>query len=309
MATTLSEGAKYTVNMVRKGVLTEIIRDDPIMQKLSFIEVVGNAYQYLRENTLPNAAFYDPNEVWAESTGDTTQVTATIRILGGDADADNFIQATRADKTDIKADTIMRKAKAVKYTFLDTFWNGKNSVNPKQFDGLHVLVPSTKVTHEGATTVPGQWNASNMDIMLDMIQDGSADIIVVPKKLRRLAAQYLRAKGNLFVTDRNEYLKYMTVWNEVPIVFSDFLTITESISSGAWSASTGGASGTAFAFRFGTDDVVGLQNGGLTTKNIGDLESKDATRVRIKWYVGLALLRTVGIAAIDGIDHAQAMAD
>jgi hypothetical protein len=309
MATTLSEGAKYTTNMVRKGVLTEIIRDDPIMQKLSFIEVVGNAYQYLRENTLPNAAFYDPNEVWAESTGDTTQVTATIRILGGDADADNFIQATRSDKTDIKADTIMRKAKAVKYTFLDTFWNGKNSVNPKQFDGLHVLVPSTKVTHEGAAATPGQWNASNMDIMLDMIQDGSADIIVVPKKLRRLAAQYLRAKGNLFVTDRNEYLKYMTVWNEVPIVFSDFLTITETISSGAWSASTGGASGTAFAFRFGTDDVVGLQNGGLTTKNIGDLESKDATRVRIKWYVGLALLRTVGIAAIDGIDHAQAMAD
>jgi hypothetical protein len=145
--------------------------------------------------------------------------------------------------------------------------------------------------------------------MLDMIQDGSADIVVVPKKLRRLAAQYLRSKGNLFVTDRNEYLKYMTMWNEVPIVFSDFLTTTETISGNAWTTSTGGASASAFAFRFGTEDVVGLQNGGLTTKNIGDLESKDAQRVRLRWYVGLALLRTVGIAGIDGIDHAQALAD
>ena len=82
MAVTLAEAAKYTTNMVRKGVLEEIIKDTMVLQRLPFEDIVGNALQYLRENTLAGADFYVPNETWTESTGDVTQVTAGITILG-----------------------------------------------------------------------------------------------------------------------------------------------------------------------------------------------------------------------------------
>ena len=67
---TQAEAAKYTVNAVKKGVLEEIIKDSVVLQNLPFIDVVGNAYQYLRENTLGTNNFYSPNELWSEDSGE-----------------------------------------------------------------------------------------------------------------------------------------------------------------------------------------------------------------------------------------------
>jgi hypothetical protein len=46
------------------------------------------------------------------------------------------------------------------------------------------------------------------------------------------------------------------------------------------------------------DGLVGLQNGSVEVVDLGQLESKDATRVRIRWYVGLALLRDSAIGRV-----------
>jgi hypothetical protein len=58
MALTLAEASAFTTNMVKKGVLKVIIKDSIVLQKMPFIEIVGNAYQYLREATLGAATFY-----------------------------------------------------------------------------------------------------------------------------------------------------------------------------------------------------------------------------------------------------------
>jgi hypothetical protein len=49
---------------------------------------------------------------------------------------------------------------------------------------------------------------------------------------------------------------------------------------------------------------VGIQNGGIQTQVWDSLETKDASRTRIKWYVGTALFSTKAIARIDGITDA-----
>ena len=61
---------------------------------------------YNREATLPAATFYDVGDTWTEATPTFTQVTAALKILGGDADVDNFIQATYADPNDVEAEVI-----------------------------------------------------------------------------------------------------------------------------------------------------------------------------------------------------------
>lgn len=311
MAVTLTEAAKYTTNMVRRGVLETIIKDSPVLQKIPWIGITGNAYQYLMETTLPTAEFYDPNEVWSESTGDATQATIGLKILGGDADVDNFLAQTRSDKTDLTAETIDSKAKAVKHTFLDRFYYGDSSVSSKQFDGLHKICNGAGMTaqliHEGAAATGSALNATNMDAAMDLILDGPPDVIMMPRALRRVITQYLRSKNNIDYTPEG-YGKPMQAWGGIPIYHDDFLTMTETIASSTFSAKTGGATGSIFFIRFGTKDLTGFNNGDLQTIKIGQLEAKDAKRWRLRWYVAIGLLRALSVVRIDGVT-AAAMAD
>ncbi|MYE32205.1 MAG: phage major capsid protein, partial [Chloroflexi bacterium] len=95
MALTLTEGAKLSNDVLQQGVIETVIKDSPILQRLPFIEIVGNGLTYNRENAAASAAFYSVGDTWAESTPTFTQVTASLTILGGDADIDNYIARTR----------------------------------------------------------------------------------------------------------------------------------------------------------------------------------------------------------------------
>lgn len=311
MATTLTEAQKYTTNMVKRGVLMEIVKDSAIMARLPFIDVVGNAYQYLKELTLPGADFYAPNDVWTENTGQVTQKTASITILGGDADLDNFLKATRSDKTDLQAETIQQKSKAVKHAFLTKFYYGDSSVNTKEFDGLHKIMAGADMTgqilHQGSGTTGAALSAAKLDNLIDLILDGKPDILVMTRAVRRGLMQYLRSLNNVEM-GRDEFGDPVRMWNAVPIEYDDFLLQTESISGGAYSSSTSGATSSLFALRFGVLDLLGLQNGGLDVIKIGQVQSKDAVRHRIRWYVSLALMRVISAAMIDGITAVTAVA-
>ena len=55
-------------------------------------------------------------------------------------------------------------------------------------------------------------------------------------------------------------------------------------------------------FDIDTSQSVGLTGpGGLQAERIGSLENKDATRVRIKWYVSLALFNELKLAKLTGV--------
>ena len=69
-----------------------------------------------------------------------------------------------------------------------------------------------------------------------------------------------------------------------------------------WTGLTGGTNSSIYAFQFGEDGLCGLTGpGGLQVVPIGPMETKDATRTRIKWYVSLALFSTVKAAALIGV--------
>ncbi len=101
MAITLEEAAKLSDDILLKGVIETIVKDSPNLQFLPFIEIIGNGLTYNRELTLPGAGWYDVNESWAVPTPPTfEQVTATLKILGENADVDNFLKATRSNVQD-----------------------------------------------------------------------------------------------------------------------------------------------------------------------------------------------------------------
>src|SRR5215204_3009882 len=147
MAMTKVEAAKLTQDMMLRGVIETIITESMILELLPFMEVTGTAVTYNREATLPAATFYDVGDAWTEATPTFTQKTATLKILGGDADVDNFIQATYADSSDVEAEVIANRAKSVAYKFNEGFIIGDSVADPKSFDGLRAAVRGADRRH------------------------------------------------------------------------------------------------------------------------------------------------------------------
>lgn len=309
MALTLAQAELYSTNLVYRGVIDEFYRSSPIFPHLEFIEIEGNAYQYLRESTRATVAFRDPQETWTESTGTQTQITAVLRILGGDADIDNFLKVTRSNYTDLENELIMGKVRDTKWAFLDAFYYGDNTVNAKEFSGLHALTTAGQTVEEGSGGAAGTWNVSNLDLLIDTIVDGPPDLLVCSKASRRLLNAYVRANGT-YTMDRDEWGNTIQTYNGVPVYVDDSIVNTESISGTSYSAKTGGTnSSSMFAVQFGPTGVFGLQNSGsISVKKIREeMEDKDGARWRVKWYTGLALGSTVKLAKITGIATTTAM--
>ena len=121
MAMTKAEAAKLTQDLLLRGVIETIVKESELLRHLPFLEVTGTAVTYNREATMPGAAFFDVGDTWTEATPTFTQVTAALKILGGDADVDNFLQATYADPNDIEAEVIASRSKAVAHAFSDPY--------------------------------------------------------------------------------------------------------------------------------------------------------------------------------------------
>jgi hypothetical protein len=149
MALTLAEAAKLANDRVLEGVIETIVQDSPVLQALPFIEITGNGLTYNRENTNPNATFFDVGDTWTEGTPTFTQITATLKIIGGDADVDNFLLTTRSNVQDLQAAVVRLRAKAVQQKFEDTFINGDTAVDAKSFDGIDKLTTGGQIATMG----------------------------------------------------------------------------------------------------------------------------------------------------------------
>ena len=47
--------------------------------------------------------------------------------------------------------------------------------------------------------------------------------------------------------------------------------------------------------------LLGLEHGGISVETVGELETKDASRTRLRWYCGLALMSELGVARLEGV--------
>ena len=121
MALTKIEAAKLTQDLMVRGVIETIVLDSQLFQLLPFMQVVGTAVTYNRENTMPAASFYDVGDTWSEATPTFTQITAALKIIGGDGDVDNFLRSSYADPNDLAAEVIASRAKAVAHKYLERY--------------------------------------------------------------------------------------------------------------------------------------------------------------------------------------------
>ena len=293
MAMTKAEAAKLTNDMLLRGVIETVVKESQLLQLLPFMQVTGTAVSYNREATMPAAQFYDVGDTWAEATPTFTPITAALKIMGGDADVDNFLQATYADPNDLEAEVIASRAKSVAHLYSESFVTGNATTNPKMFDGLVRAIPAAQTVSPGANG--GALTLDLMDATVDLIKPGRPDVLMMSKRSRRKLSALRRASGNLLETDVNDFGQRALFYDGIPIVVDDFVPDTEAKGTGTNLSSI-------YALRFGQGvGLMGLEHGGIQIEEIGELETKDATRHRIKWYAGLALFSELGVARLEGI--------
>jgi len=303
MALTLDEAAKLSNDMLLQGVVETIVKDSPILQQMPFIEIVGNVLTYNQEKTLPTIDFYEVGDTWTESTPTFEQKTATLKIMGGDADVDNFLKATRSNIQDLEAAVVELKAKALRDKFEDTFIYGDSSDN-KQFDGLRKLIDTTTASDQvvamGATGAT--LTLAKLDELIDTVKGGKPDILLMSRRSRRKINALVRAAGGMIESDRDKWGNFVQLWDGIPIGVNDWILDTHVLTGSVETATTGGTCSTIYAFQMGEGALCGLTGPGhLTVEPIGSLETKDASRTRIKWYCSLALFSSIKAAALIGV--------
>jgi hypothetical protein len=305
MALTLAEASKLSNNMLLQGVVETIIKDSPVLQRLPFIELAGNGLTYNQEKTLPEIDFYDVGDTWAESTPTFEQVTTTLKIMGGDADVDNFLKATRSNLQDLEAAVIELKAKALKDKFEETFIYGNSQTDSKQFDGMRKLIDMTtagsQVIAMGATGAT--LTLAKIDELIDAVKGGKTDLLLMSRRTRRKLNALVRdASSGMMVTDRDAFGNFIQLWDGIPIGVNDWILDTHTVSGGVETGTTGGTCSIIYALQLGEGALCGLSSpGGIQVEPIGPLETKDASRTRIKWYCSLALFSSVKVATLIGV--------
>ena len=294
MALTLTESAKLSNDMLLSGVVETIVNESPVLQHLPFIEIVGNSLTYNRENAAPTVAFYDVGDTWDESTPTFTQVTAILKILGGDADVDNYVAATRSNIQDLEAAVVELKAKAVQQKFDDTFINGDTDTDSKSFDGIDKLTPAGQTVSMG--TNGATLTLDKLDELIDKVKTGKPDILIMSRRTRRKMNSLVRDSGSGFLqSDRDMLGRMVQYYDGVPIGISDWVADDRRVG-------TSQDCSTVYAVQFGEEGVSGLTGpSGLQVERVGSLETKDATRTRVKWYVAVALFSTVKLAKLTGV--------
>ncbi|MBA7571168.1 MAG: phage major capsid protein [Dehalococcoidia bacterium] len=304
MALTLDEAAKLSNDMLLQGVVETIVKDSPVLKQLPFIEIVGNVLTYNQEKTLPTIDFYDVGDTWTESTPTFEQKTASLKIMGGDADVDNFLKSTRSNIQDLETAVVELKAKALKDKFEENFIYGDTSVNAKEFDGLRKLIDTTTAGDQviamdgtGATLT-----LAKLDELIDVVKGGKPDILLMSRRSRRKLNALVRAAGGMIETDRDLWGNFVQLWDGIPIGVNDWILDSHTLTGGVETATTGGDCSTIYAFQMGEGALCGLTGPGhLTVEPIGSLETKDASRTRIKWYCSLALFSSIKSAALIGV--------
>lgn len=319
MALTLAQAAAVSSDTIAAGVMLTMRPESFILDRLAFEPIEGNAYRYFRDATLPGAEFRAVNSAYAESTGTLTSDTEALVILGGDADVDTFVQATRSNLLDQRATQVVLKGMAVAHKFNDAFINGDVAVDANSFNGLKKRItggqvishspagPAVGGTGDGGSVGVADANArqafyDSLDALIAAVP--GCDVLLTNATLLQRYRSAARRDTMAQATVDN-LGRTVDVYNGVRIVDvgnradgTPIIPMTEVAGANA-------DSGSIYAAHFGAgapdQGVVGLTNGGVKTQDLGQLETKPVYRTRIEWFTGLALFGPKPAARLAGV--------
>ena len=311
MAVTLAQAALLSTSDLQRGVIETFVQASPVLDRLPLMQIEGNAYAYNKEATLPGVAFRSVNEAYVESTGTVVQASESLVILGGDADVDRFIVQTRGNLNDQRATQTAMKVKAASYKFQDTFFNGDVAVDPKGFDGLKKRLTGAQVI-DAATNGLGPVSAGHdfldaLDALIAAVPGlagGNGAIYANAAVMGRITSTLRRLGGADFIKEDITGKRVLT-YNGVPVLDPGATAAGVQILPQNETQGSSSAASSIYAVKFGQDEgdqaVTGLTNGGVSARDLGEVDDKPVFRTRVEFYCGLATFGGKAAARLRGV--------
>lgn len=304
MALTLAEAQRRSNNVLEKGIIEILIKVGEVLPMIPFQDFTGTTYDYLRESTLPTVTMRSVGDTWTEDSPLSTAVSAQLKIIGGDVDTDHFLEETLSNINDQKAINLQQKLKAMARTINDFIVYGDEDNDANEWDGLHDFLQ----TNTGQRVERGSGGAEQvltitiLRQMLRLVKPDKPDVLLMSRTMRDSISKYYESLGSA-LTPINVFGQAVPSFDSIPILGTDYVLDTETVSGTSFGAKTGGTATSIFAVRFGVDALMGISRGGIQIDEFPKLETKDASRSRVRWYLNPVVIKsTLAVAGITGVD-------
>jgi hypothetical protein len=297
----LEEAEKLSLPELKVGIIEEIVTSDQLFQLIPFRPVGGKIYSYNRENTISDGEFLDIGEDVPEGAATFTPVDQKLKRLLGDVDVDNFIDETMSDEQSQSGIQVAKKAKGLARKFANNMINGNETTNTKQFSGLIVIgaANAAQVRDEDNKAL----SFETLDWLIDTNKIDGQKVFVMNSRTRRSYGRLCRALGGTTppMMSLPGVTGAMMEYRGIPILKCDWVPITQT------NTSTGNNACTTIMLltldeNEGFCGLASARDMGIRIKNLGELEKKDATRYRLKWYAASALHSTLALSSAKGIN-------
>ena len=326
MSNTITEYEYLGTDTMKQGIADVLAVESELLRVLPFMTIMGNSYKYNYLTTRSSNQWVQPGATITESTPVWEQRSTDLTILIGDADVDQFAQATN-NQHNCKASVIAQKARDIAYDFEIAAIMGTTTTNADadETKGLMLLTaecesktatdwdaPNNDQLIVGAASASAALSLDLLDEMIDLIR-GKPEVLFMNKRMRRKLTSLARAAGSNLEHDRDQLGFLTTNYGEARIILNDYIpdNLTDPSSSvvtlTSYDPTTTSAAGydtsAIWAAKLGDDGLSGVMNGGLQTEEVGIVQNKDALRTRIKWYCGLANFHKLSLACITGLTN------
>lgn len=313
MAYTLAQLAKIETQVLRKAIITNLLRYAKVMEVLPFENVSSLSSVAVRYRTLPTGiTFRKVNEGYTEATdGDLEQVWESVYGFGGELKFDRVFEKLKNTIVDPKVLQTQMKLKRLGFEFNDYFINGDHATEPDGFEGLKKRVagmPSRQTVYfapAGGAALDVTASVANARAFLDKweecwykTQGGNVSAVFMNEFMYygfSRALRYINYNGGqaLGFTE-DSFGKKIVTYQGAPFIDMGLKAdqSTEIISDTAL-AGDGGADMTDVYFvSFGQDEgLTGIQLSDIDVYdplNGGEQETTPTKLTRLDWWVGLA---------------------
>ncbi len=303
MAITLLEASKHSRSPEELAVIRELTEGD-LLGVLPFRAIPGSGIFFKREEELPGVGFRNINGQLEESYGQTSQQSEALKMFGGDIITDRAI--LELEGPEARAYQTQAKVRAMRMAYERVFIKGSEAASGGlEFDGLEKRCGASGSTSQSFSNGGGGLSFAKLDEMLDSVDaQGGTKYLVMSKAMRRVLTAAARngvINGGIQIA-QNDLGRMQSFYQDTPILIIDRDETNQEILG----ANEPGSTSSLYCVSFGDLLTVGLQNGGISVRDLGESHDKPAFVTRVEWYCGLATLNGRSVARLSGVSPTTA---
>ncbi len=300
MALSLLQQAQFADTGEQLAIINELSAGD-LLNVLPFRNISGNSISFRREEALPDVQYRNINGELSQSYGEVSMQTESLKLMGGDLRVDKALLTLEGPEA--MGWNIQARVRAMRMDFERTFINGtEDDTKGLEFNGLRSRITNETSqfvdngTESGGTYTSAGLSFEKLDELLDTVDaTGGEKFLVMSKKMRRvLTAGSRNATINGGINILTDGLgRQRMMYGDTPILIVDRDSKNVPILR---DNELGNSSQSIYCVSFGDTDTVGIQNGTIAVRHLGESTARPEVVTRIEWYCGLAVMngRSVG---------------